>query len=101
MKVGVVVWQPLQSPVAGCTLSKACGRESPQAVALLAIIPRYGALSWQVWQAATPAATVVWPATGSVGAVRLALAGLKPPGVTFEALWPPERSTRRRATGRE
>src|SRR5437016_12130101 len=64
-KVGEVVWQPLQSPVAGCTLSKACGRESPQAVALLAIIPRYGALSWQVWQAATAAATVVWPATES------------------------------------
>src|SRR5436190_1271858 len=78
-KVGEVVWQPLQSPVAGCALSKVCGRESPHAVALLAIIPTYGAVSWQVWQAATAAATVVWPATESVGAVRLALPSLKPP----------------------
>jgi len=39
-KVGEVVWQPLQSPVAGCVLSKACGRESAQADALLAIIPK-------------------------------------------------------------
>src|SRR5207302_9648253 len=90
MKVGVVVWQPLQSPVAGCTLSKACGRESPQAVALLAIIPRYGALSWQVAQLLTAAATVVWPATESVGAVRLALPSLKPPAPAFKALILPQ-----------
>src|SRR2546428_13946684 len=77
MKVGVVVWQPLQSPVAGCALSKACGRESPQAVALLAIIPRYGAVSWQVWPAATAGADVVWPATQSVGPVGLYAASLK------------------------
>src|SRR5437762_14345141 len=88
-KVGVVVWQPLQSPVAGCTLSKACGRESPQAVALLAIIPRYGELSWQVWQAATAASTVVWPATESVGAVRLAAPSLKPPVLTLPVVGRP------------
>src|SRR5947208_15385098 len=86
MKVGVVVWQPLQSRVAGCTLSKACGRESPQAVVLLAIIPRYGALSWQVAQLLTAAATVVCPAIVSVGLEVLALPSLKPPGLTFEAL---------------
>src|SRR5438876_11924938 len=85
-KVGVVVWQPLQSPVAGCALSKACGRESPQAVALLTIMPMYGALSWQVWQAATAAATVVWPATESVGAVRLALPSLNSPVSLHDAL---------------
>src|SRR5207237_8754390 len=82
-KVGDVVWQPLQSPVAGCALSKACGRESPQAVALLTIMPMYGALSWQVWQAATAAATVVWPATERVGALRLAAPSLKPPALTL------------------
>ena len=39
-KVGVVVWQPLQSPLVGWFLSSvASGRESPAAVAVLAIIP--------------------------------------------------------------
>ena len=44
-KVGVVVWQPAQSPEVGCALSNAVGRESPAAVAVLGSIPRYGALS--------------------------------------------------------
>ena len=39
-KVGVVVWQPLQSPVVGWLLSKAVGRESPAVVALLGSIPK-------------------------------------------------------------
>src|SRR5437764_13211605 len=99
-KVGEVVGQPLQSAVAGCALSKACGRESPQAVALLAIIPTYGALSWQVWQAATAAATVVWPATESVGAVRLAAPSLKPPALTLLVVWQPEPLQSRLLTGK-
>ena len=40
VNVGVVVWQPLQSPVVGWLLSKAVGRESPAAPAVLAIMPR-------------------------------------------------------------
>src|SRR5436305_1264511 len=99
-KVGEVVWQPLQSPVAGCALSKACGRESPQAVALLAIMPIYGALSWQVWQPATAAATLVWPATESVGAVRLAAPSLKPPVFTLPVVWQPEPLQSRLPTGK-
>src|SRR6266699_3178612 len=89
-KVGEVVWQPLQSPVAGCTLSKACGRESPQAVALLAIIPRYGAVSWQVAQLLTAAATVVCPAIVSVGLEVLAVPSLNPPVLTLPVVWQPE-----------
>src|SRR5213082_3921363 len=90
MKVGAVVWQPLQSPVVGCTLSKACGRESPQAVALLAIIPRYGPVSWQVAQLLTAAATVVCPATVRVGLEVLATPSLKPPALTLPVVWQPE-----------
>jgi len=33
------VWQPLQSPLVGCEASYAVGRESPQAEALLGIMP--------------------------------------------------------------
>src|SRR5256885_17207458 len=38
-KVGVVVWQPVQSPLVGWFLSNAVGRESPAAVEVLAIMP--------------------------------------------------------------
>ena len=38
-KVGVVVWQPVQSPLVGWFLSNAVGRESPAVVALLTTIP--------------------------------------------------------------
>ena len=37
--VGVLVWQPLQSPEVGWLLSNAVGRESPAAVAVLASMP--------------------------------------------------------------
>jgi hypothetical protein len=39
VKVGVVVWQPAQSPLVGWPLSKAVGLESPAALAELAIMP--------------------------------------------------------------
>ena len=39
VNVGVVVWQPEQSPVVGWLLSRAVGRESPAVVALLATMP--------------------------------------------------------------
>src|SRR5215470_13319962 len=42
---GVVTWQLPQSPEVGCLASSAVGRESPAPVALLASMPRYGALS--------------------------------------------------------
>ena len=91
-KVGVVVWQPLQSPEVGWLLSNAVGRESPQAAAVLAIIPRYGAVWWQVWQPLTPPVPpiVVCPATVSAGEVRLAAAIWNPPGFTLVVLWQPE-----------
>ena len=38
-KVGLVVWQPLQSPLVGWLLSSAVGRESPAVVAVLASMP--------------------------------------------------------------
>src|SRR5215469_11132391 len=82
--VGVVTWQPPQSPAVGCCESSALeGRESPAVVPVLAIMPRYGALSWQVWHAATALATVLWPGTVSVGLLILALPMRKPPGFTF------------------
>lgn len=37
--VGVLVWQPLQSPLVGWLLSRAVGRESPAEVELLATMP--------------------------------------------------------------
>jgi hypothetical protein len=37
--VGVLVWQPPQSPLVGWLLSKAVGRESPAVVAELATMP--------------------------------------------------------------
>ena len=89
-KVGVVVWQPLQSPEVGWLASNAVGRESPALLALLASMPRKPALSWQVWHAATAAATVPWPATLSVGVLMLGVPSLKPPGLTFWVLWQPE-----------
>ena len=40
VNVGVVVWQPLQSPVVGWLLSSVAeGRESPAVVAVLASMP--------------------------------------------------------------
>src|SRR5579862_6449540 len=86
-KVGVVVWQPPQSPVVGWFLSNVVGRESPATVAVLAIMPTYGAVSWQVSQAATALFTVVWPATLSVGVEMLAAPILKPPALTLVSVW--------------
>src|SRR5580765_2921570 len=81
---GAVEWQPPQSPLPGWSLSSvALGRESPAVVPVLASMPTYGAVSWQVVQAATCPATVAWPATFKVGALMLALPILKPPAVTF------------------
>jgi len=59
---------------------------------VLAIIPRYGAVSWQVWQPLTPPAPpmVVWPATVSVGVAVLAAPIRKPPGLTLAVEWQPE-----------
>ena len=91
VNVGVVVWQPLQSPVVGWLLSSvAFGRESPAAELLLAIIPAKAAVSWQLVQAGTLEATVVWPAVVNVGALMLALPSLKPPAVSLEVVWQPE-----------
>jgi hypothetical protein len=39
VNVGVVVWQPAQSPDVGCPLSNAVGRESAAALAELASMP--------------------------------------------------------------
>src|SRR5204863_9044335 len=99
MKVGVVVWQPLQSPATGCTLSKASGREAPQAVALLAIIPRYGALSWQVAQLLTAAATVVCHAIVSVGHEVPAVQSLNPPTLPLPVVGQPDALQSMHATG--
>ena len=41
-------------------------------------------------QPVTAAATVVWPATVSVGVLMFALPSLKPPGFTLLVLWQPE-----------
>ena len=38
----------------------------------------------------TAAATVVWPAPLSVGALILAVPSLKPPGLTLVVVWQPE-----------
>src|SRR5690349_8878247 len=89
--VGVVVWQPLQSPEVGWPLSYAVGRESPQAAAVPTIIPRYGAVSWQPWHPLTPAlATEVCPATLSVGFARLAAPILNPPAAPPFVTWQPD-----------
>ena len=60
------------------------------AVAVLASMPRYGALSWQVWQAPTTPTTVACPATLSVGLAMFALPSLKPPAFTLVVVWQPE-----------
>src|SRR5207302_10638479 len=53
-------------------------------------IPRQGAVSGQVGQAAAPAGAVVWPAAVSVGPDRLAVPSLKPPALTLPVVWQPE-----------
>src|SRR5215469_7468997 len=52
-------------------------------------MPRYGAVSWQVSQAATAEATVMCPATLSVGVLMFAVPRLKPPGFTLPVEWHP------------
>jgi hypothetical protein len=61
-------------------------------VFVLAIMPRYWALWWQVWQPLTPPAPpmVVWPATVRVGVLMFAVPMLKPPGLTLAVEWQPE-----------
>ena len=66
------------------------GRESPAVLEVLAIIPTYGALSWQVVQAGTWPSTVVCPVTFKVGALMLAAPSLNPPAVSFAVVWHPE-----------
>ena len=90
-KVGAVLWQPVQSPAVGWSLSSvAFGRESPAVVLVLAIMPTKGAVSWQVVHAATCPATVAWPATLRVGALMLAAPRRKPPALTLLVVWQPE-----------
>ena len=71
-------------------MSNAVGRESPAELAELATMPWYGAVSWQVWQPATAAATVVCPAIFSVGLATFAAPIIKPPGFTLLVVWHPE-----------
>ena len=90
-KVGVVVWQLPHSPVVGWLASSVVvGRESPAVVFVPASMPRYVAAWWHCWQLATAVATVVWPATLSVGVLMLAVPSLKPPTLTLAVEWQPE-----------
>jgi len=66
------------------------GRESPATLFELGTMPLYGAVSWQVWQAATAPLTVVCPETLSVGLATFALPRLKPPALTVVVVWQPE-----------
>src|ERR1700745_3205306 len=90
-KVGVVGrWLP-HSPVVGWPASSvAVGRESPAVVFVPATMPRNVAAWWHCWQLATAVATVVWPATLSVGELMFAVPSLKPPTLTLAVEWQPE-----------
>jgi hypothetical protein len=89
--VGAVVWQPPQSPLLGWAESKAAeGLESPAAVLVLAIIPRYGAAWWQVWQLGTAVPTVLCPDSVRVGALILADPRVKPPVFRLAVVWQPD-----------